>query len=439
MKNILILLPCLLFVKFIDASSPLLSGPMQGYLEMRESVIWLQTKDASRVYALFDDLGTPQNENRQTNIVNTTEYNGNTAKLYFTELEPGHTYSYRLFIDDIEVERPYDFEFTTPQPWHQLDKMPEVRLALASCFYVNDSSSDRPGNAYGGDYQILEEIVKKKPTAMLWLGDFAYLRPTDWWSRSGYIYRYTQSRSLPEIQPLLAVCPHFGIWDDHEYGPNDANGSWVMKETALEVFKLFWTNHSYGFDDVPGIMSGFQLEDISVIITDNRYHRSEQMKNGEEQILGEAQIERIINLLKYSRSPFKLVAVGGQVLNSARVYENHANYEAERQKLIDRIVEEEIKGVIILSGDRHHSEAMVYEGANGLKIWEFTTSPLTSGPNTNVTETNDYRIDGSLIQERNFSVIKVSGDRGERVLEIAYFSSSGESLYQYQIKQSETR
>lgn len=422
-----------------QGASPLLSGPMQGYIEMKESLIWLQTKHMAKVYAHYDDLNTPLEETWQTNSVLTRPEDGHTAKLYFRNLKPGHRYRYNIFIDDVQVERPFPFEFSTPQLWHKLDQMPEVRLALASCFYLNDADEERPGSAYGGDYAILNEILDKDPKTMLWLGDNVYLKPSDWWSRSGYIDRYTKMRSLPQLQELLASCPHFAIWDDHDFGPNDANGSWVMKETALDVFRLFWANHTYGFEDVPGIMSGFQIEDIPVIMLDNRYQRTEQLKAGDEQILGKAQIDRLINLLKYSQSPFKLVAVGGQVLNSAQVYENHANYEDEREYLLRRISEEQISGVVFLSGDRHHSEVMEYRTDEGMAIWEFTTSPLTSGPNTNVTETNNYRVDGSLIQERNFSILSVTGERNERELEITYYSSKGKKLYQYRITQEDLK
>ena len=437
MKKTIILLFASVQISFSQGASPLLSGPMQGYLEMKETVIWLQTKGISKVYAHYDDLDTPVEDWIQTNSVMTREEDGFVAKLYFRNLEPGHSYSYKIFINDVQVERPYAFKFTTPELFHKMKKMPDFRLALASCMYVNDEAYDAEGSSYGGEYEILDEIVKQDPEAMLWLGDHVYLRPTDWTSKSGYISRYTKTRSLPQLQQLLATCPHYAIWDDHEYGPNDANGSWIMKETALEVFELFWNNKSYGYPDLPGIMTGFQMHDISVIMLDNRYNRTEQMQNGKEQILGMKQIDHLINLLKFSNSPYKLVAVGGQVLNTAKVYENHANYEEERNYLLRRIEEEEIKGVVFLTGDRHHSEVMKYEGKNGIDIWEFTTSPLTSGTHTKSDENNELRVPGSLISKRNFSILSVSGPYGDRSLEINYYSSDGKKLYSYQIEASE--
>src|SRR5690606_9106216 len=99
-------------------------------------------------------------------------------------------------------------------------------------------------------------------------------------------------------------------------------------------------------------------------------------ENGKSEILGKEQIEWLIAALKFSKSPFKIIAVGGQVANSAKVYENHANYEAERNFLIQRLKEEKIKGVVFLSGDRHHSEFSKYEDEDGFVFYDFTVSPL---------------------------------------------------------------
>ena len=47
----------------------------------------------------------------------------------------------------------------------------------------------------------------QRPDLMLWLGDNTYLREVDWYTRTGFIHRYTHTRSLPELQPLPGVDP----------------------------------------------------------------------------------------------------------------------------------------------------------------------------------------------------------------------------------------
>lgn len=413
------------------------SGPMLTYAEMREAMVWLQLKAPAKTYALYDDLETEEVENFRTNKVQTDPYYGNVAKLIFDQVLPGHRYRYRIFVRGEEIKFSYPLEFSTQPLWAYRTDPPAFSMALGSCTYISDSLYDRPGKAYGDKYFIFQSILEKDPDAMLWLGDNTYLRPADWWTRTGYLYRYTHTRSLPEMQELLASCNHFAIWDDHEFGPNDATGSWVKKELALEMFQLFWGNHTYGYPDLPGIMSAFTYIDVDFILLDNRWNRTGTYENGNEQIFGRKQANRLIDLLKYSKSPFKMVATGGQFLNTAKVYENHARYEDEREYILKRITEEDIKGVIFLSGDRHHSEIMEHELENGNKVWEFTVSPLTSGPNKNVNEENANHVEGTLIQQRNFAMLKVEGPFRKRVLSISFFDAEGKKLKDFSLKAEE--
>lgn len=408
-------------------------GPMLGYAEMKEAVVWVQLKNGTQVYATYDDLSTPEVENFTTATVSTSASVAHTAKLYFKQVEPGKTYRYQLYVDDERQELAVPTQFTTAPLWQYRTDPPAFSMAMGSCVYVNDSAYDRPGKPYGGEYGIFEAIADKSPDAMLWLGDNTYLRAADWWTRTGYLERYTHTRSLPEMQRLLATANNFAIWDDHEFGPNDATGAWVHKDLALETFRLFWANHTYGYRDLPGIMSAFSYRDADFVLMDNRYYRSAEHHHTPEQIFGKVQIERMIDLLKASRAPFKFVVCGGQFLNTAQVYETHANYEEERQYLLKRLNDENLKGVVFLSGDRHHSEAMVHQLPNGNKVYEFTVSPLTSGPNTNVNESNSHRIEGSLIQQRNFALMEISGALRARILKFTFYNAAGELLKSYEI------
>ena len=422
------LLILLAFTQILNAQYLIQSGPMLGYAEAREAVVWLQTVQPSKVFAKYWEEDNPK-LSYYTDTVKTLNRNARTAKLYFMHVLPGKRYKYELYVGNNKVKSEYDLGFKTQPDWHYKTYPQNFSIALGSCTYINEPYYDRPGNAYGGDYQIFGSIHSKKPDAMLWLGDNIYLRPADYSSREGYLERYTHTRSLPQMQALLTSCNHFAIWDDHDFGPNDANGSWALKDVALEAFKLFWVNPSFGNKNLPGIYSGFSYMDADFILMDNRYNRTENFEVGEKYIFGKHQSELLINQLKYSRARYKFVVTGGQFLNSAQVYENHANFSQERNYIIKRIEEEEIENVIFLSGDRHHSEVMRYDLNNGNSIYEFTVSPLTSGPSSIKDEENNYRVKGSLRAQRNFAMIKVYGDREDRKLNIVYYDSDGKEIY----------
>lgn len=437
MKNIILSITLALTSLTTAAqSSKVLSGPMLGYAEMREAVVWVQLKEAGQVKLRFWESNQANPEFKWTKTVGTSASTANTAKLYLQNLEPGKTYTYEVWVDEEKQDFDYPLLLSTEPLWDYRTEPPAFKIALGSCNYINEEAYDRPGTPYGGSYEIFKSITSKNPEAMLWMGDNTYLRPADWWTRSGYLARYTHTRSLPEIQELLAACPNYAIWDDHDFGPNDASGSWIHKDLALEVFQLFWANPSFGYREMPSTFSAFNFRDCDFIMLDNRFYRTETTKQGdiyEEQMFGKKQIDLMIDLLKQSKAPFKFVLSGGQILNNAKVYENFSNYEDERNYMLDRIADEEIENVIFLSGDRHHSEVMEMELENGIVIYEFTVSPLTSSANKNVKEVNDYRVAGSLIQERNFATIEVEGPRKSRSLKLQFFSSAGELIYEYKL------
>jgi alkaline phosphatase D len=270
---------------------------------------------------------------------------------------------------------------------------------------------------------------------MLWLGDNIYLREGDWESYFGIVNRYNHTRATPELAKLLATCPQYAIWDDHDFGPNDATGSWPLKKESLDAFKLFWANPSYGMPEFNGITSALRWMDVEIFLLDNRYHRNNQKLQDTcaRKMLGDAQIEWLVDALKFSRAPFKLVASGSQILNSHAIHETFANYPCERRKLLDRLAKEKIRNVIFLTGDRHHSEISKMEH-QGIVFWDITSSPLTSGINTVADkDLNEYRIPESLSLKRGFATLQFSGPSKERLLTTRFHDSDGQVHFEYKI------
>ncbi|TAE45876.1 MAG: alkaline phosphatase family protein, partial [Bacteroidetes bacterium] len=227
-----------------DTASLLLSGPMVGYSEMREVLLWVQTNGPAVVQYEYTSGGDAPRF--RTDAYQTTRENAYTAHVIANQVRPGMRYTYKLFINGKEVKRPYEMSFQTPPLWQWRSDPPAMKIALGSCNYINDEPFDRPGKPYGADYKIFTAIHAQKPDMMLWLGDNTYLREADWYSRTGIIHRYTHSRNVPEMQALLASSANYAIWDDHDYGPNDSDYTYRDKEDALEAFQLFWGNPSYG-------------------------------------------------------------------------------------------------------------------------------------------------------------------------------------------------
>lgn len=433
MKSYLFILLIAVFISSCNRKELLKSGPMPGYSEMSEVSIWVQTTKDAHVKIIFWPEN-QRNKKRTTNSVITEKSNAYTAKLTATELDPGTRYYYKLYINGKQIAFNEPLSFHTAPIWRYHEKPPDFKFVMGSCAYINDVNYDRKGEPYGSNYEIFNSIASKNPDFMIWLGDNVYFRETDWNSRSGMINRYTHDRSITELQRLLRLTHHYAIWDDHDYGPNNSDKSFWNKKTALEVFRLFWPNPSFGITDSEGAISFFQYSDAVFFLLDNRYYRSQnERKQNNKTILGTKQKEWLFDALKYySNFTFKFVVMGGQFLNNAGVYETYSNpeygFEKERQEIIDFICKENIKNVIFISGDRHHSELSMMKKDSFPTIYDFTVSPLTSGPHDSFTENNTLRVDGSLITKRNFGMIKISGEVKKRKISFILYDSQGKQL-----------
>lgn len=407
----------------------IVSGPMVCHTTMTTATIWMQLDQPAQVNLLHEQIFS---FSQPTDALSENAF---TVEFEIENLEPGTEYDYNIDIQGAENSVSEGHRFKTQPLWQYRTDPPKFKVALGSCTYINEAKYDRPGEPYGRGYHIFNSIADKSPDMMLWLGDNIYLREPDWSSRSGYLHRYSHTRQTPEMQHLLQTGQHYAIWDDHDFGPNDANGSWIHKDIAIEAFDLFWGNPTTGTADFDGITSAFQFNDIDFFLLDNRTHRTpDELAERETQILGKEQIEWLIDNLKYSRAPFKMVAVGGQVLNTAKRFENHAVYAEERKYLMRRIIEEKIEGVIFLTGDRHSTELSMYKADNGIEMYDLTVSPLTSKSYSPLDETNNLRVEGTAIGEQNFGILEFFGPRKERQMKISIFDSDGNELWTKTLK-----
>jgi alkaline phosphatase D len=141
-----------------------------------------------------------------------------------------------------------------------------------------------------------------------------------------------------------------------------------------------------------------------------------------------------------STATFKIIAAGGQVLNPVIGFETLSTHPKEKEKLLNLIKEENISGVIFLTGDRHQTEAMKLEREGTYPLYEFTISPFTSGvyPDGDK-ENNTLRISGTLVAQRNFAIFQVYGPASDRELKCSVYDSKGELIWTQFIKASELK
>lgn len=413
-------------------SAKIVAGPMLGHSDFRSQKIWLALNE----FAQFDLTLLDSNKKKIT--IYKLQSNQQWPYIVNFEiplLEPATKYYIKLGLKSDNIKLPDLLTFKTQKVWKWRGDAPDFRFAAGSCLYTNQKEHDRPGTPYGDTLtDIFNEILKKNPEFFLWLGDNIYLRETDWNSYSGIIARYMHTRMSPILYPFLFSLPQYATWDDHDFGPNNADRSFPNKNYTKKAFDLFWANSNTSIIDGQSICSYFQWYDADFFLLDDRWFRTpNDSKDPNKTILGQAQIQWIKEALLNSKAKFKFVAVGSQFLNSGDGSENFIGVPDERQDIISYIYQYKIKNVVFLTGDRHHSEISILEEEGHPRILDLTISPLSSGVHKGAEkENNPLRKAGSMFNsERNFGVIDIKGNRKERKLVYSLFDKSGKLIYEF--------
>lgn len=450
MKYILSFLISITIFSVSNAQSLFVSGPMVGYTEMRTSNVWVEV--STGVEQL--DISYWPKEGDKKNAIS-KPYMGdlnkefNTITFSITGLEPNTAYTYQITasakgkkeIKTGSIKTQAVFQWKHPQ---------DFSFLTGSCAYINDPKYDNGDKPYGGDSTIFLTMAKTPADFMLWLGDNWYTRPTDHYSKWGLWYRAHYVHSLEVIQPLLQAMPHYAIWDDHDYGPNDAGAGYIYKDESRKVFMNYWSNPSYGMDD-KGIFTSFIQNDVAFFLLDDRTWRCaddmadsvDGKPNPDKVMYGKMQMDWLkTSLLENNKATFKVIATGSQILNTYSPFDCLYHYPAEWQELIDFITREKIEGVIFLTGDRHRSEVIKLDRTGHYTLFDVTCSPMTSKVYGLVDEEKDMptRVPGTLVlQKRNFSKVTISGVNRNRVFHVDYYDIKGNKLTEWEVNEQDLK
>jgi len=413
---------------------------MLGYSNINETQVWLQTERPAYAQLRFWKQNDPASA-RLSASVRTVEERDLIARLTLSGLDFGTKYDYEVYINGLRVSLPYATTFQTQPMWRHRSDPPAFRIAVGSCAYVNDPPYDRPGEPYGGGNEIFTTLHRQKPDLMIWLGDNIYYREADWLSEEAMRYRYAHTRALAELQPVLASVHNYAIWDDHDYGPNDSDRTFRLKDASLRIFKDYWANSTYGSPDTPGVFGRFEWGDVEFFMLDDRYHRSpNDWPTGPDKVMfGEAQMRWLLESLRSSQATFKIIVNGNQVLNRATAYESLANFPSEHRRLLDFIRDNKINGVMFVSGDRHHTELLKHVEPGLYPLYDFTSSPLTAGAGRLEREAdNPARVPDTWVTgTRNFGLIDVSGPAKDRKLTLRAIDLTGKEWWKFEVKASD--
>ena len=181
-------------------------------------------------------------------------------------------------------------------------------------------------------------------------------------------FRNKYNRVFDEnFQKTASSIPLMAIWDDHDFGSDNTDGTYLYKNEAKKVFKENFPDYSFVEKD-GGIYYKFTIADVDVFVLDTRWYRSPmQNEDGKDKkMLGDKQLNWLLDGLQESTSTFKIVFTsvplndyGGDTSSDRVGYDSWMGYKIEREKILDFIKDNHIQGVLMFSGDQHYPSAHI--------------------------------------------------------------------------------
>ncbi len=296
---------------------------------------------------------------------------------------------------------------------------------------------------------IFDAINKEQADLFMFLGDNIYGDTED---MSVLADKYQRLGQKPGFKTLRANTPIIAMWDDHDYGENDAGSEYPKKQQSRKIMLDFWqepadsarrtredgiyTSYTYGEDE----------QTVKVIMPDLRFNRTplshvsamtyqlerKPAKQGpysptsdkNASMLGESQWQWLEQELK-SDEKIKIIASSLQLLADFTGWESWANYPADRERLFTLIKKHKVNGVIIVSGDTHWGELSKYQQNLDYPLYEMTSSGLTE--KWKDVSPNKHRV-GDYTHEVNYGDLTIDWQKADPTIRIALKGIKGDEI-----------
>jgi alkaline phosphatase D len=308
------------------------------------------------------------------------------------------------------------------------DMRAETRILFGSCL---DAEKPHP---------ILSRIIDMNPDLFIFLGDNIYadtVQPEKMKKK----YRTLSSSLL--FQRLRVTCPVLAVWDDHDYGANDAGKEYPMKQASREIFLDFWEipldasrRKNPGIYDM--VLVGSSRRSVQIILLDTRFFRTSLIRGRaptpahgpylpdsriDASLLGEEQWDWLEKQLELP-ARIRIIVSSIQVLAEHHGWESWANFPEEQERLFRLIKKTGAEGLLFISGDRHFSELTSRNLENLYPLFDLTSSGLNRTFPAKVPNDNRYR-EGKYYLQENFGMIAIDWSRPDPLILLRIYDEGG--------------
>jgi alkaline phosphatase D len=348
------------------ASVPEIAGPISGDVRANQVTLWMYAPLNSKCTYSYHAEGASGTDKKTGNLKAISDQAakgmGQIFKSTVVGLLSNTDYHYQISVDG-KSEPDWKGSFKTAPVE---GKSTAFRIAITSCMKIG-----RPQGSW-------DLLLAEQPDFHLTVGDTHYADTTN---PTVQLKHHVSYRRVKEFANVLRQVPTYAIWDDHDYGPNNSDGTAKGKEFSLTGWKQAWPNPASGTSDTPGAFFKFSRGDVDFFVVDGRYYRdpNELPDDDKKRKLGDAQFEWLLNGLKNSKAKFKIIA-SGSVLHHSKV-DGWRIFTFSRHRLFDAIKKHKISGLMYVGGDMHRSLVWQHHESDrvGYPMIEIMSSGITNG------------------------------------------------------------
>lgn len=311
-------------------------------------------------------------------------------KVFFSGLEPGRRYT--LVVKDTAANKILDERFLSTVDLSKRD----ARIAVMSCMndlHLNQQAIWQTAQNADADYYFF-------------LGDAIYGDPLIIHGPDLLWRRFVDGRNTIPFYKWKNLKPVLAVWDDHDFGKNNAGHDYVHKNHNLVTFQSFFAQEPVEgvLQTGPGIARYFRAFNQNFFFFDNRYFRG--LNGG---FLGHEQIQWASEIMANSTGPVWIMEgspfFGRGDKGAGASYETGAPAEFSQLK---KEIKKWNQPAIFIGGDVHYSEvSRIARGDLDYNSYELISSCMHSSGRSAYYQNPNTHMNGTF--SRNFLLIEKQG------------------------------
>lgn len=359
---------------YYDGPPMLTDGPLVGAVTAHSAAIFARASSASTVQVLYSP-NSDLSGATLSDLVSAAEDKDFTALVPLRDLPVETRIYYDILVDgQSQLQEPLPSFVTFPER--------PVAFTVGLLADLATVDQERSAPAYAA-------LAATNPAFVIQLGDFDHRDPLilPCMQQMHREVRSPGTASGLDFDTYIArQFPFFHVWDDHDFGENNADKTFPGKADALQAFQEYYPTLPLP-NPQAGIWHSFRYGQAEFFLLDCRAQRDpaadedgpdKSMLDGDD--LPDGQKQWLLNGLLHSTATWKFIVSSVPFNPRCKPADSWGAYTTERQEILDFIRAARIHGVVVISADAHTGGAIDDGSNSGLRE--------ISVPHTNLSESD---------------------------------------------------